>query len=791
MKRIRFVLTLLALMYAWVGNAVQKYWRGIDSQNPTLASVDANWEPSGAPTAEDDIVLDADSANRPLTWDVDTGVKSWTQSDYAGTVTFLTGVSASYGSKNYVCYGATQEDGSKAFVVAGDVKLQTGVWTHESTPAMTSTSKNYDLYKKGFGVYRLIVFVGGNCSIGALAKIDVDGKGFAASDGPGYKSDHSASHGGFGGRNYDVHSIVSYIYGSVKEPISHGSGRSTRGGGAVRLAVAGDIIIDGIITSIGPRNGNYPGSGGSVWISASSLSGGGSISVDGGSGTTGAGSAGGGRAAVYLTRKGAQFGDFASRITSNNNNKYGTSGTVYLEKADDNGAGVLVVRSTVSTIDNELNRKSRYRCTPLTVSSAREAPSFSAIKIDGWSNVGVYSGVEMSVGAVDSSSKYNNNLTLYGGRINFTGERDVLLTNMTLSTYDQASAVRVGDSGTNTLYVAENALLSLNSPTELMGSLVVSGSVTHIQVNENSEKEMAELTVTNRIDLMVSGDMEVTAKGEIDVSNKGWTSKTGPGAGVSDGLGAVYAGTVAGSDKLTYGNPLCPFDYGSGGNAASGGGVVKLTIAGTFKLDGMIKAYGSDNLASGGGSGGSVWITASELAPSTGTIDAKGASYSGQATVLGGGGSGGRVSVCQTKGDISKNDWGVTITLQGGKSTGGERSGGGTIYWEKASDGKGKGVLSLSNANSTAWPVLPSSDESSASFLEGVSLIVSQRLRLAGDLTVRDLSIPNESILYLDGHTLTVAGPTQRRVKSLLGLIDAGDNGKIIWMSSGYRLLLK
>jgi hypothetical protein len=206
----------------------------------------------------------------------------------------------------------------------------------------------------------------------------------------------------------------------------------------------------------------------------------------------------------------------------------------------------------------------------------------------------------------------------------------------------------------------------------------------------------------------------------------------------------------------------------------------------------MIKAYGSDNLASGGGSGGSVYITACELAPSKGgSIDAKGASYNGQATVLGGGGSGGRVSVCQTKGDISKNDWGVTITLQGGKSTGGERSGGGTIYWERASDGKGKGVLSLSNANSTAWPVLPSSDQSSASVLEGVRLVVSERLHLAGDLTVRDFSIPADSILYLDGYTLTVANPTQRRVNSLLGQIDAGDNGKIIWMSSGCRLLLK
>ena len=77
-----------ALALSFFGLSLQAetlYWRGTSSE---LASVAANWSPEQVPTAADDIVLDADSANNPLTWDLNSGVASWTQS--AGTVTFDT-----------------------------------------------------------------------------------------------------------------------------------------------------------------------------------------------------------------------------------------------------------------------------------------------------------------------------------------------------------------------------------------------------------------------------------------------------------------------------------------------------------------------------------------------------------------------------------------------------------------------------------------------------------------------------------------------------------------------------
>ena len=86
-------------------------WRGTAS---ALASNPANWVDgdgqavASPPATGDAIVLDGDSGDSPMTWDI-SGVKpaSWTQgAQYAGTVTFDTGL--------------------ETFEVAGDVVLSGG-----------------------------------------------------------------------------------------------------------------------------------------------------------------------------------------------------------------------------------------------------------------------------------------------------------------------------------------------------------------------------------------------------------------------------------------------------------------------------------------------------------------------------------------------------------------------------------------------------------------------------------------------------------------------------------------
>src|SRR5205085_5743059 len=79
----------------------------------------------------------------------------------------------------------------------------------------------------------------------------------------------------------------------------------TPGGGALRMTVIGPLILDGKISASGaavPVNTNIGGaSGGSLWLTVGGLSGAGSMTADGGAGSSLSGGGGGGRVAVYYT----------------------------------------------------------------------------------------------------------------------------------------------------------------------------------------------------------------------------------------------------------------------------------------------------------------------------------------------------------------------------------------------------------------------------------------------------------------------------------------------------------
>ena len=769
--------------FALAADAAEKHWLGTDATDPTLAHVAANWSPAGAPTAEDDVILDAGSNNNPMTWDLDNGVASWTQSDYTTNVTFKTGTT--YGS--YTCYGVTQADGSKALEISGDLTLSSGTWTHATMPSTTSAMKNEDLWKKGFGIYRLIVKVGGNCVIGSAAELNVNLKGFD-SQGPGrcpLSTSYCACHGGFGGWNYNRATDLNSIYGSVKSPISLGSGNSHRGGGAVRISVSGSLTLDGKILSTISQSSvgtdQYPGSGGSIWITAASLTGSGSVSADGGKAKSSAGCGGAGRVAVYLTGANADFSGFTGTITAKNTSNYGTCGTVYLETAADDGAGRLVVASGSTSGENTIPSTPKL-CTPLKPEDSGDL-KFSSVELSNWTNLGIMPGATVEVASVSASQTARNLITIYGGELRLAEDAEnFLLANATLRTYSDSSTISVGG-GTGTLHLASSATMSLNSPATLSGSLVVTGTVTHLNPTVAS---------TNRIDLSVTEDMTVATAGAIDVSAKGWKELTGPGAASEAGMGGVHAGTVPGSSQRAYGDPLHPTSHGSGGGKVPGGGAVKLTVGGVFTLNGKIKAYASNNNGGGNGAGGSVWITAAEVAGS-GSIDAKGGIYDGSTVYEGAGGSGGRIAVRQTVGNLAISSWGVTRFVTGGSSKGGTTSGGGTIYWEKASDGLDHGTLYMGDGNSVAGPQLPPSDAADAAALATAKLSASAsgQLHVADDFTVGDFYLPLGGAIHLDGHKLTVANPSKRKTQSVLGTVDEGDGGEIVWPQRGIMFIFK
>jgi len=145
-----------------------------------------------------------------------------------------------------------------------------------------------------------------------------------------------------------------------------------------------------------------------------------------------------------------------------------------------------------------------------------------------------------------------------------------------------------------------------------------------------------------------------TIGGDLDVDNLGYTHDLGPGAGSAidnEGSGGGYGGKGGASDSGapgggTYGSATAPTAFGSGGGngadttggGSEGGGALRLSVAGTLNVNGNISANGDTGLQddSGGGSGGSVWISAGTLS-GAGTISASG----GDGVLYGGGGGGG------------------------------------------------------------------------------------------------------------------------------------------------------
>jgi hypothetical protein len=190
----------------------------------------------------------------------------------------------------------------------------------------------------------------------------------------------------------------------------------------------------------------------------------------------------------------------------------------------------------------------------------------------------------------------------------------------------------------------------------------------------------------------VTSDATIKAGGGLVADGMGYSGRTGPGHGDVDeldytgggggygGYGAKAGGTQGnGYGGSTYGSVTEPVDLGSGGGSyhglgGAGGGAIRLNVTGMLLLDGRISADGSPGLneGSGGGAGGSVWLTVGTLA-GTGTISANGGAGDGFGLTGGGGGGGGRIAI-----EYELDLFFGTTTAQGGGGSG--WGGAGTVY---------------------------------------------------------------------------------------------------------------
>ena len=181
----------------------------------------------------------------------------------------------------------------------------------------------------------------------------------------------------------------------------------------------------------------------------------------------------------------------------------------------------------------------------------------------------------------------------------------------------------------------------------IAGDLVINigGKMTHTALPASANVPADECY---KLNLDVGGNVTVAEGGSIDVTSRGYASGKGPGY-FNDTVqqctyaahgGAHYAGH-------SYGSLCAPTNCGSCSSGVAGGGAVRLVVDGVLRNDGMIVSS-ADTVTSGygGGAGGSIWITCTDIL-GTGRISADGGYSNG-----GGSGCGGRVAVWTKDGDL-------------------------------------------------------------------------------------------------------------------------------------------
>jgi hypothetical protein len=134
-------------------------------------------------------------------------------------------------------------------------------------------------------------------------------QGYTLGNVPGSTRASGGSYGGLGASL--IGGVPNVVYGSATMPVDLGSGGSRSehydvaggdGGGRIRLIVTGALTLDGSILAnggVGTAVGGWDagnGSGGSIWITADTVAGSGTI---GANGLNGEAPGGGGRVAVY------------------------------------------------------------------------------------------------------------------------------------------------------------------------------------------------------------------------------------------------------------------------------------------------------------------------------------------------------------------------------------------------------------------------------------------------------------------------------------------------------------
>lgn len=313
----------------------------------------------------------------------------------------------------------------------------------------------------------------------------------------------------------------------------------------------------------------------------------------------------------------------------------------------------------------------------------------------------------------NSATAFGGALTAYGGAGAQYGGAGTVFTK---AASQSAGELRLDNNG------HAGQLTPLTSPTPFdltianYAGTYPQSALTNGNVTIKSNGLLTHLSGQTGFDLTALNNFVIEAGGKLDLGGKGHGAVSGPGAGQTSvvigggGGGGGHGGTGGNDDGAgggCYDSVVAPVQLGSGGGdgflspGGSGGGLVRLKVLGALQVDGILGADGVAGIGSGysgGGAGGSLYLT-------VGTLSGRGAiTANGGASTRGGGGGGGRVAVL-----YGTNNFIGTLAAYGGAGV--ARGGAGTIFTQASAapigltlihnGGNSGGVTRL---NTAFWP---------------------------------------------------------------------------------------
>lgn len=510
-------------------------------------------------------------------------VITYTASDIAGNISTLTR------TVNVISAPSGPSGGNENNrIIDSDTTFSPGEYNFDNLTITNNAKLTLDSNSSSSDLFKGVKINAVNITIDNGSSISADGKGYQ--DGPGIPAPTNyyagASYGGAGVINESTS-----VYGSAKEPTDLGSGGTNayRGGGAIKIVVTGTITNNGSVSS----NGEATSSGGSIFVTANSLTGSGTFSTNGGGFYAGGnmyGAGGGGRIALYYKN---------SSFTGKTESLGGCGST-------DGMTTTCAKNGTIGFFDS-LNND--LYVDSLWVFQKNDSPfNFNHITLTNGSTVTTEK--EVSITA-----------------------NDLLVDKVSVFTLAENQVIdipSVSVTGRSTLTLSGNETLTINT-------LNVTGNSVVTIIPE----KILSLTIPN---------ITVASGSSINLDAKGFGQGTGPGAPpkIYDPnnpnpyfAGASYGGKgFHSSPESIYGSSTEPVDFGSAGNGnnSRGGGALRLIVTGNLINDGVISANGN-----GTSSGGSIYVTVNSLS-GTGSFQTKGGwSYCSSSCY--GPGGGGRIAI--------------------------------------------------------------------------------------------------------------------------------------------------